>query len=302
MKKIFIILSVSFLMSSESSSAGAAFRYGTNAKEVSLSGATVSIYNSGFNAFSNPAFISKSKKHEFGLSYFLMSLDRSIQSISYSRSISPSAGIGLSFLRTSVDKITQTDLDNNIIGTLDYFETLAAMSFALNINKLSVGSNLKIYQNHLHNYTADGIGFDIGLNYSLNNKFNLAFCTKNIGATYKWDYDQDEDIPVITSFGASYQDTHSKLNDIIITMQFDYKDSEYEKYKLGVEINPFRIIKLRFGLKENSSDDVSHLIYFGAGYRLQSEMLGNMNIDYALDPGAVGEGITHLFSFTFLRN
>ena len=124
MKNIFIILCISFLMSSESSSSWAPFRYGTNAKEVSLSGATVSIYNSGFNAFSNPAFISKSKKHEFGLSYFLMSLDRSIQSISYSRSISSSAGVGLSFLRTSVDKINQTDLDNNIIGSLDYFDVI----------------------------------------------------------------------------------------------------------------------------------------------------------------------------------
>ena len=302
MKKLFIILCCSFLLNSETSSVGAAFRYGPSAKEISLSGATVSIYNPGFNAFSNPAFISQSKKHEFGLSYFSMSLDRSIQSISYSRSISQEAGIGLSFLRTAVTNIKQTDIDNNIIGNLDYWEALAAMSFGVKIDKFSVGGSLKIYQNHLHNNVANGIGLDLGINYSVNDKINVAFCSKNIGAEYKWDFDEDEKIPLITSFGVSYRNKHTFLNDFIFTMQLDYNNSEYEQYRLGLEINPYKMVKFRFGIKESNDIDIANLFYLGLGYEIKSVFDGSANVDYALDPGLMGEGMTHLFSFTFLSD
>ena len=302
MKKLFIILCFSFLLGSEISSVGAAFRYGSSAKGISLSGATVSIYNSGFNAFSNPAFISQSKKHEFGLSYFSMSLDRSIQSISYSRSISQEAGIGLSFLRTAVTNIKQTDIDNNIIGNLDYWEALAAMSFGFKTDELSVGGSLKIYQNHLHNYVANGIGLDLGINYSVNDKINVAFCSKNIGAEYKWDFDDEEKIPLITSFGVSYRDKHTFLNDFIFTMQLDYNNSEYEKYRLGLEINPYKMVKFRFGIKESNDSGIANLFYLGLGYKIKSVLDGSAYVDYALDPGLMGEGVTHLFSFTFLSD
>jgi len=302
MKKLFIILFFSLSLEAETSSVGAAFRYGANAKGISLSGATVSIYNEGFNAFSNPAFISQSRKHEFGLSYFSMTLDRSIQAITYSRNISSNAGIGLSFLRTAVTHIKQTDTDNNIIGDLEYWEGLIAMSFGVKNNKLSLGGNLKVYQNHLHNYAANGIGLDLGINYYLNDKINLALCSKNIGAEYKWDFDENEKIPLITSMGISYSDKHKYLNDFIFTMQLDYNDSIYEQYRLGLEINPYKMIKFRFGLRESNDRDITNLFYFGLGYEIKSILGGGINIDYALDPGLMGEGMTHLFSFTFLKN
>lgn len=302
MKKLFIILLFSLLLSSETSSVGSAFRYGADAKGISLSGAMVSVYNDGFNVFSNPAFISQSKKHEFGLSYFLMSLDRSIQSISYSRGISSNAGIGLSFLRTAVTNIKQTDTDNNILGSLEYWEGFAAMSFGLKTKKLSVGGNLKVYQNHLHDYVANAIGFDLGMNYYLNDEINLALCAKNIGAEYKWDFDEDEKIPLITSFGLSYANKHTLLNDYTFTMQFDFNESDYEMYRLGLEINPYKLIKFRFGIKESNDRDINNLFYLGLGYKMQSNLYGKINVDYALDPGTLGEGVTHLFSFTFLRD
>ena len=38
---------------------GSGFKYGTNAREIALSGSMISNYNHGFNAFSNPALLSK---------------------------------------------------------------------------------------------------------------------------------------------------------------------------------------------------------------------------------------------------
>ena len=79
---------------------GASFQYGTNAREIALSRSTLSIYNTGFNSFINPALLPNIKNNEYGFSHFLMSLDRSIQTISISRPLPPAAGVSLSFFRS----------------------------------------------------------------------------------------------------------------------------------------------------------------------------------------------------------
>ena len=102
MYRILIILffSTSFLLSEMVGGyAGSGFRYGTNARDIALSGAIISNYNHGFNAFANPALLAMTKTDKYALSYFPMSLDRTIQVISATRSVPPSAGISLSYVR-----------------------------------------------------------------------------------------------------------------------------------------------------------------------------------------------------------
>ena len=53
---------------------GAGYRYGTNARQISLGNAILCDANQGFNAFLNPALLSKTSGVEIGSSYFLMSL------------------------------------------------------------------------------------------------------------------------------------------------------------------------------------------------------------------------------------
>ena len=285
-----LILSYSF-------SAGSVFNYGTNAKEVSLSGATISMQNAGFNSFNNPAFISHTKAVEYGMSYFKMSLDRSIHSFSYSRKISNDAGIGLSFFMASVDDIVQTDLDNNSFGNLDYWEGFGAMSFSIKSNNLSSGITLKVYQSNLHNYKADAIGADIGFNYKVNEKSNVAFCYKNIGAKYNWDFNYDEDIENVLSAGYNYK--HN--NNLNFLFQFD-NIGEYNKSKIGIEYSPLKNLKLRGGWKYSSNygqvEDTSNLYYLGFSYSFIIFQESFLTLDYALDPGLMDEGMSHLFSFS----
>ena len=43
---------------------GSGFRYSTNARQMALGNSIISEYNQGFNAFSNPALLSKTKKYD----------------------------------------------------------------------------------------------------------------------------------------------------------------------------------------------------------------------------------------------
>ena len=61
--------------------AGSGFRYGSNAREFSLSGALVADKTPGFYAFSNPALLHFSRNNHLGISFQNMSLDRYIEVI-----------------------------------------------------------------------------------------------------------------------------------------------------------------------------------------------------------------------------
>ena len=76
---------------------GSNFNFGTDARNISMSNSLVSTYNKGFVAFNNPALLPKISDNEYGFSHFLMSLDRSLQSVSIARPLPPSAGVSLSF-------------------------------------------------------------------------------------------------------------------------------------------------------------------------------------------------------------
>ncbi len=148
MSKIFLIL-LCFIGSLLAES-GSSFRYGVNAKSISMGGSISSLYNPGFNGFSNPAFLTKVNKPEFGISFFKMSLDRSIQAFSYSRNLPPSAGIALSFFRSGIDEIMLTDINNNFIEKAEQWEGYGAMSFGFKFSdKASFGFTLKTYINEL---------------------------------------------------------------------------------------------------------------------------------------------------------
>ena len=97
--------------------AGAGFRYGSNAREFSLAGALIADKTPGFNPFSNPALLQFSKSNHIGLSINSMSLDRSVQSFSFSRRLPPSAGVGVAILRAGTDNIQGRNFENQITET-----------------------------------------------------------------------------------------------------------------------------------------------------------------------------------------
>ena len=130
MKKITYILFLSLIFSQNTGGyPGAGFRYGTNAREVSMGGSMNSVYNKGFNSFSNPALLSKVKTDEYGLSYFSMSLDRFIQAFSLTRSLGSSAGASLSFFNSGISKIEGKDFYKNYFST--FFKKMLTKLFNL---------------------------------------------------------------------------------------------------------------------------------------------------------------------------
>jgi len=280
---------------------GSGFKYGTNAREIALSGSMISNYNHGFNAFSNPALLSKISTNKYALSYFPMSLDRSIQVVSISRAVPPSAGISLSYFRVGTDNIKYTDDSNNFIGTGKHSESYGMISFGTHFNKISLGINLKaLFHRLTDDYSSTGIGFDIGINYEISKTLSLGVLIKDINSNYLWnDIDNrlyEEDLPNIYSAGIKKVTKY-----VSISSQYDalhIEDYTYHDFKIGLETildnmkikNPFTI---RLGYIKSKS---SYSFGFGLPININKDLL--LILDYAIDPNLFNEGISHLISIT----
>ena len=136
MKTLLIInIFIAFLFASNSQNVGNSFRYGSNAREIALGNSISSNYNIGFNSFNNPSLLSDLKNNEYGFSFFPMSLDRYIQTFSMSFPIPPSAGIGISFFKSGVKDIPETNTSGTPIGNYDSWEGYGMLSFGAKFNK-----------------------------------------------------------------------------------------------------------------------------------------------------------------------
>ena len=88
-----------------------------NARNVSLGNAISCDQIIGFNAFVNPALLSKTESVEIGSSYFLMSLDRYVHAISITRNLSSFGGASLSYFESGVSDIQGKDFSNESTGS-----------------------------------------------------------------------------------------------------------------------------------------------------------------------------------------
>ena len=294
------------------SEAGSPFRLGTNAREISLSNSLAASYNSGFNAFSNPALLNKVQNKEYGFSVFSLSLDRSIQAFSFSMPLPPTATIGLSMFRASAKNIQGYDaLGNSTESEYSSYEGYAMASFAIRINKLFVGVNFKLFKSKLvDGVEADGIGLDAGLFFEIDDKNSIGLKISDLSSKYNWSFkynnfnqQYEEEHPSFYSIaGSSLMDVSS--GDLLILPQFDFYDSNRQIMKLGFEYRLDDIIHpcyFRIGgriVKNYEFKDYNITMGFGMPIKLEAL---KMEFNYAIDPGVMDEGISHIVSLSFLN-
>lgn len=295
--------------------AGSGFRYGSNAREFSLAGALVADKTPGFYAFSNPALLRFSRYNHIGISYQKMSLDRSIQSFSFSKRLPPSGGVSLAILKSGTDNIMGRDGMNNEIELFSASEIEGIISFGVGFGSIfALGINIKaLFTTIYEDYKGNGISGDIGFIYKFNQRLFIGGIMKNLNASYNWkviigedERSYVEEFPLEYSMGLAYSGIKGVSlfiqEDIMITPNDDvnYRTHIGSEYKLNNKI------KLRGGLKQSYGavpegtkiDGINLKPTFGIGAPLKVWQRQYIQLDYALDPGSVGEGLSHLFSFS----
>ena len=296
--------------------AGSGFRYGSNAREFSLASALVADKTSGFYVFSNPALLQFTKSNHVGVSFQNMSLDRSIQSFSFAKRLPPNAGVGLALLQSGTDNIQGKNSMNQDTELFSSSEIEGIISFGVGLgSKFALGINIKaLFTTIYEDYKGNGISGDIGFIYKFNRRLFVGGIIKNLNASYNWkviigedERSYEENFPLEYSMGLAY----SGIKGVSLFIQEDImitpNDDVNYRTRIGSEYKLKNKIKLRGGLTQSYGavpegtkiDGINLKPTFGIGAPLKVWQRQYTQLDYALDPGSVGEGLSHLFSFSF---
>ena len=289
--------------------AGSTYEYGYCARSFSLSSTLVADNYHSFNSLSNPALLNQSKGKIFSLSYYALSLDRSMQTFYYSQKLAGNAGLSIAILRTSSGEFIGTDSFNNPTNELSNKDYYGLLSFGVGSkNGTGIGlsmrlhySNLYVNELHIDKYTGNSITLDLGGLININSKLRIGMKLSNFLNPYlTWDIDRgdglsnsyQEEYPFIISYGA-YFNIDEKSN-----LFFQYnsvKEKIYQSTAIGYEYISHDNLILRFGC----TDDID--ITFGFGYNFNIKQIP-LILDYAVDLGSQGEGVSHLFTWSIGLN
>jgi hypothetical protein len=178
--------------SSVSGRAGAAMRMGFGARGMAMGNALTAVTSGDVQSYYNPAVVPFESDPTAAAAYGVLSLDRKLNYLSYTKSLQPNAGFSLSMINAGVGNIDGRDRDG--IHTETYSTSENAFMFSFGIKptaRFAIGVTAKIlYYVFFEGIKSTTAGIDAGAIYLLSPEFSLGVALQDITAKYKWDTSQ----------------------------------------------------------------------------------------------------------------
>lgn len=188
---ILILLLSTVFAQDYASYAGSFLRSGTGARSIALGSALTAGNDTGFPAYFNPASIAGVDKRQAFFTHHFLSLDRHKSIMSFTTPLPPVGGLSVGWVGSGIGNIDGRTLSGVQTDILSAGEDAIFFSFGISpVNKFSIGGTVKILRNRLPNIegdiTGNGVGFDFGILYNINNNINLALVVKDVKSAYQW--------------------------------------------------------------------------------------------------------------------
>ena len=199
------LIALSQLQSSSSDGglAGGPMRMGFGARGLAMGNAMTAVISGDVQSYYNPALVPFESDPTVNAAYGVLSLDRTLNFLSYTKSLKPNAGFSISILNAGVGNIDGRDVDG--IHTETYSTSENAFMFSFGIKPASTfafGVTAKIlYYSLFTGIKSTTAGVDIGILYLLSQEIALGAVLQDINAKYKWDSSK-----LYGQLGSSYSD------------------------------------------------------------------------------------------------
>jgi hypothetical protein len=178
--------------SSDAGLAGAPMRMGFGARGMSMGNAMTAVISGDLQSYYNPAVVPFQSEPTAVATYGILSFDRKLNFLSYTKSLHPNAGFSLSIINAGVGNIDGRDNDGIHTETYSTSENAFLLSFGIKpVSSFSFGITAKI----LYYYLFEGVksttaSVDAGFIYLITDELTLGAVIQDINAKYKWDTSQ----------------------------------------------------------------------------------------------------------------
>ncbi|MBI5214163.1 MAG: PorV/PorQ family protein [Ignavibacteriae bacterium] len=260
MKKFFFLLlfvcCLMFQAMADSPYIGSFARMGFGARGMGMGNALVAVATGDINTYYNPALAPFTEKRTASASFGILSLDRSLNFLSYTQPIEPRGGFSIGLINAGVSNIDGRDNDG--VHTEDYstFENQFYLAFANRVSdNLSLGVTVKMYYSKLfEEVSSSTVGFDIGAVFQFSPELTLGASVSDINSKYNWNTtpvygslngkNSKDKFPMVRKFGAAY---HWKEAGAIISLEYENTSASTNAFRAGIEYAVHENISVRGG-------------------------------------------------------
>ncbi len=223
--------------------AGAFARMGFSARGMGMGNALTAVTTGEVSTYYNPALAAFSEQRTAIASVGILSLDRSLNFLSYTQAIKPTAGISFGLINAGVGNIDGRDADG--IHTDDYstFENQFFLAFSNRLDqRVSIGVGIKLYYSKLFDQVkSTTVGFDLGACVRATDDLSIGAAIQDINSRYKWDskslYDvngksTDDKFPTLQRIGLAYRVGGTQA---LLSGEFEHSSEGTNIIRVGTE-------------------------------------------------------------------
>ncbi len=188
MKRIALLIVLSWAVVAHAQEAGVFARMGLDARALALGQALVADVE-GAAAYYNPALAVFTNQPALALSTALMALDRELQSAQLATRMPPRAGIAVVLRHAGVRNIDGRDASGYHTQTYSTDEYTLLVAFGTQVSdRLTLGLGLQFFRADLFEglRPVQSIGLDVGLLYRVSETLHLGLAVDDLLARYTW--------------------------------------------------------------------------------------------------------------------
>lgn len=294
-----LVTGIAFSADEAGGTAGAFLRVAADARAASLGNAVIALSDDANASYGNPAILPFLERKQFSSSFQFLSLDRSHSTVLYGLPLPPNAGMAVSWVHAGVSDIIGRNDANEPTYNYRFSQNSMNVSFGLSpVEGFSFGLTARVINETVSSSSSNGFSVDVGMCFSPVENLNLGLVYKNATGKVTWDTSQEsyvdyqsqqtDEFPSVFQAGLSYILAEKYL----FTAAYNYSEQIEPSWHLGTEMKVGKILFLRAGLNDGTPA-------LGAGTFYPVFRGIDSRLDYALLLASAGEGMSHLFTWTF---
>jgi hypothetical protein len=221
-----------------------------SARSMGLGGSFVAVADEPLGVIWNPAGLSEMYQNAAHFETVRLFEETSINGFSLGVPGKKFPSFGATVLSLSSGEFERTNDLNERLGTFNIGEMAFLLSIAKNLNpKFTVGANVKLAHQSIVDFSASGVGMDLGFMYKVVPNVRLGASLLNVGGPTLTMRSTDEDYSVEFRGGMA---VYFYGNRGLVTAEIDHRSGPGATLHAGSEFWIHRTLALRFGIYDTS--------------------------------------------------